>query len=126
MAKLYLTVDAGSYDADMSTKKKTATPKPETLTEDFYNRSQSWCFVWTVKLGEHRCRVIITRNAYDEQSHVRGYKWDGKDGWMQVDHQPMSQDMACFKTSYVMENPSREPFRKDAEKMLARVTAIIL
>ena len=95
------------------------------ISEDFYNQNQSWHFVLTVNIENKRIRIKIDRNAYDNQSSLTGFLWNGNE-WKQVDYHPLVKSLNCFHVSYVDKKPNKLAFRLDAEFILDRVCEIVL
>lgn len=54
--------------------------KLRTVSEDFFNRSQSWNFVGVYRMNTGSVRVDIRANAYEGQSHARLEVWT-QHGW---------------------------------------------
>ena len=48
-----------------------------TISERTWNANQSWNYEWLGKAGSHSVRVVIRRNAYDDQSFAKVDRFDG-------------------------------------------------
>ena len=52
------------------------------VSQEFTNRSQSWCFTGIYRTGYAMYEVDIRANAYDEQSWAKLSVWSGTEkGW---------------------------------------------
>jgi hypothetical protein len=49
-------------------------------SEEFTNRSQSWCFEGIYRNSSTLARVTVRSNAYDDQSHAKVEVWN-QHGW---------------------------------------------
>lgn len=50
------------------------------VSEDFFNRNQSWCYAGIFRNRDATVRVDVRANAYEEQSEAKVSVW-GSDGW---------------------------------------------
>ncbi|MBT6046398.1 MAG: hypothetical protein HOG49_06210 [Candidatus Scalindua sp.] len=93
----------------------------------FYNRSQSWHFVRIQEWDGHKLKASICRNAYDNQSSAKCFKFDGNK-WNLVFSMPI-QDCKCKDVSYVMKEDRypkmQELFLLDSETLLEKAKTII-
>jgi hypothetical protein len=93
----------------------------------FYNKNQSWYFIRIQEWDGHKLKASICRNAYDNQSYARCYKFDGNK-WNVVCSIPI-QDCKCKAISYVMKEVNfprmQESFLLDSETLLELAKKII-
>jgi len=66
----------------------------------FYNQSQSWHYVRIIEdsMG-NKLKAVIRRNAYDNQSYAKCYKFDGNE-WKFLNSMPI-ENCECQVISYV-------------------------
>lgn len=95
-----------------------------TISQRFYNARQSWIYEQIVAIGPRRLRILIRRNAYDEQSYLRGYALDPeKLAWNLLVDRPI-EGAACKSVSYI-DAANQRPFDLDAEDVLKELQAIL-
>lgn len=99
-------------------------PKPTTINTQVFNADQSWYFTRIIKVDAIKLKVSIIRNAYDDQSKAKVYKWDGNQ-WHVVHSLPIT-DCVCKRISYVTQNITAAVFESDYEKLLAVALQIVL
>lgn len=101
-------------------------PPDKIVSENFYRSDQSWHYdLVVITYKGNRFKVAIRRNAYDEQSYLRGYCFNREStSWqLLVDH-PI-YGAACEKVSYVHEKAPKEPFVQDAKSVLNELKLIV-
>jgi hypothetical protein len=89
-----------------------------TISQQLYNLDQSWNYEKVVAVHDRlKLRVEIRRNAYDNQSYVRGHAFDPVHlRWNLLVDKPIST-AACKEENYVKKaNPS--VFEQDAKQVL--------
>lgn len=86
------------------------------ISEKFFNQNQSWNFERIIKADSHKLKVTIRRNAYDNQSYANVERWSGT-RWEFVYNEPIELCL-CKSESYVNENPFKNKFVKDAERLI--------
>ena len=93
----------------------------------FYNLNQSWYFTRICEWNSHKLKVEIRRNAYDNQSYARCYKYDGNK-WYIVCSMPIAH-CKCKDVTYVMKEERyptmQELFLLDSETLLDTAKQII-
>lgn len=95
----------------------------KTISERFYNQSQSWFYERIADSGSHRFRVFIRRNAYDEQSFVRGYVFCSTAlQWNLIVDRPI-MGAACEASSYV-DKGRKELYQQDSDNVLNELISI--
>lgn len=97
--------------------------KPFIIQDDHYQANQSWCLDRIYSLGQHRIRVKIRRNAYDEQSYAVVESWH-MSGWQQIAHRHISF-LACKTVSYQGKDGQRALFDKDATVLYHMALAVL-
>ena len=102
---------------------RTITKVNPIISTKVFNESQSWHFVQIVKMGGHKLRVTIRRNAYDEQSFARAARWDGVQ-WHTVVSDPITA-CVCRTISYVDRAVLASAFAADAERLLAEAFEVV-
>lgn len=103
-----------------------------TISEQFYYNSQSWHYeqvveITTVMGARGKLKVKIERNAYDEQSSIRGYALDPHHlKWNLLVDKPITAGN-CQKFSYAQKASTveKEIFQKDADEVLEELMAIV-
>jgi hypothetical protein len=97
----------------------------ETISTQFYNLDQSWHYEIIVRVGGVKLRVLIRRNAYDDQSYVRGYAFSELKWNLLVDR-PI-QTAKCEPVSYVQSKDQFDPnlFVLDGESVLKELQEIV-
>jgi hypothetical protein len=97
----------------------------EVISERFYNASHSWIYEKTLSSNRHKLKVVIRRNAYDDQSYARVSRWGGSK-WEVVVNMPISE-CKCRTTSYVLSEAraNKQLFRSDAERILVEAMKVI-
>lgn len=97
--------------------------RPLTISERFYNQSQSWFYERIVDSGSYRFRVFIRRNAYDEQSFVRGYVFCSNTmQWNLIVDRPII-GAACEVSSYA-DKGRKELYQQDSDNVLNELISI--
>lgn len=97
----------------------------KTISERCHNKEQSWFYERIEKVDQSRLRVSIRRNAYDDQSYVRGYVFDpGNIKWNLIVDLPF-QSAACKRVNYTDEYITIGDFAPDAENVLTELLAIL-
>lgn len=92
----------------------------ETISERFYQQSQSWIYdrivSWdNLSESKARIRVEIRRNAYDDQSYIHGFVYSLTSmQWNLLVTKPIQQAL-CRDVSYTNSNPNKTLFVCDAE-----------
>lgn len=97
------------------------------ISARFYNLHQSWIYERIIKVDDHKLRVVIRRNAYDDQSYVRGYALDPvKLDWNCLVDKPIA-GASCYSISYVLpvERANRLLFEKDADAVIEELKSIV-
>lgn len=79
------------------------------LGDRMYNLNHSWYYELVVKRNQVKFRISIRRNAYDNQSYIRGYKYDGEQ-WQCLVDKPIEQS-PCAEISYVVKD-RQEQYKK--------------
>ena len=89
--------------------------KTETISERIWNGSQSWNYERIEKRPGITYKISIRRNAYDDQSYLSGYLFDGQK-WHLIVAAPMIEDYISHAISYVdkEDDDLREALTKDA------------
>ncbi len=100
-----------------------AKPRTTVISERVYNQNQSWYFKRTVKVGTHKLRTRIRRNAYDFQSSALVERWDG-DKWRNVCSAPI-MECECRRVSYVQNGITAAHFENDHKRLLKEALAIV-
>lgn len=100
-----------------------------TICEDLANSDQSWDYtlIQRIQLNnrlECPIKITIRCHACDNQSHVRGYSFDGYE-WKLLVEIPFTCALACFRMSYVTKNADIALFRNDASIAIKRLAAIM-
>lgn len=97
------------------------------ISTKFFNQGQSWNYERIVKCAVRgtpaSLKVVIRRNAYDEQSYGRTYLWDGHK-WENVVDYPIGF-LKCKSVSYVAQKPSEKLFEEDFETLLGDALLIL-
>ena len=75
-------------------------------------------------LGQHRIRVKIRRNAYDEQSYGVAESWHCS-GWQQVVFRPVSL-LNCKSVSYQSREAPVVLFDKDAQNFYNMAVEVLI
>lgn len=94
----------------------------EQISVRCWNQNRSWCYEATYKIDNHRFRVEIRRNAYDEQSFARVSRWDGAQ-WHKVCSKPISE-CHCKTVSYVRADVTAKDFERDELDLRLEAIAI--
>lgn len=97
--------------------------KAKGISIQCYQQSQSWYYTNYLVAEDQSFRIDIERNAYDQQSHARIYRWDGSQ-WQLVYSEPI-QLCECVKISYTDKNIVPGKFLKDATRLLTNALRII-
>ena len=93
-------------------------------SERVYKGSQAWEYEGLYSFARtHRLKVHIRRNAYDDQSWARCYRWDGAK-WQLVGSRTI-EECVCKGVSYVDPKPEPDIFRADADTLLAEAVFIL-
>lgn len=95
------------------------------ISELFYNQDQSWHYEKIVRFGNFsRLKVYIRRNAYDNQSFVKGYVLKDSQ-WNLIVARPI-ETARCKETSYLGNSKgSICLFREDAGDVLDLLIEIL-
>jgi len=99
----------------------------EIISSQFFNQSQSWNYETIVRSAALKLRVHIRRNAYDDQSHIRGFVLDPVAlKWNTLVDRPIGSG-ACSDVSYtsVESKADRPAFERDAAGVLAELLEIV-
>jgi len=96
----------------------------KTISERLYNRDQSWYFERIVRKDVRSAplKVDIRRNAYDNQSGARVWRWNGSE-WKLVVDAPIS-DCVCRSVRYT-NDASVSDFECDFDRLLNEALEII-
>lgn len=95
------------------------------ISEQFYNAHQSWNYeVISQRHDGLKLKVSIRRNAYDDQSYVRGYALDPVHFKWNLIVDDCIEFANCAKASYVNKHENAEPFEMDADNVFEKLTSI--
>jgi len=91
-----------------------------------FKRDQSWCYEAMWALCGHKLRVMVTRNAYDQQSFCKVQSFDLQAlEWKFLCDLPFNKDLACFKVSWTAEQPDQTLFEIDADIVIEKACRIL-
>src|SRR5262245_23806588 len=95
------------------------------ISQRFYLQNQSWNFERIVELEGRKVKVEIRRNAYDDQSYLRGFVLDPVHlCWNTLVNLPIS-GACCRAASYGRKDEPIAPFERDAAGILAELKKIL-
>jgi hypothetical protein len=100
--------------------------KSKQISEQFYNLSQSWCYERIIAIDGAKLKVEIRRNAYDDQSYMRGYVLDSSVvKWNLVVNRPI-KGSNCEPASYVQDRNKvdKSLFVADADSIIEELKVI--
>lgn len=91
-----------------------------------YKGSQSLMHDRIEAIGDQRYRVLIKRDAYDLQSHLRGFVYStAHNEWKLLVDRPI-EGAACSKFSYVQPvDVAKSAFEEDAESVISELEQIV-
>ena len=101
------------------------------LSHQLFQRDQSWCYEAHWALCGRKLRVMVTRNAYDQQSFCKVLALDeDTTAWNFLVDLPFNAQRNCFKISYVNEGVDKDLkkfnlFVMDADDILEKACRIL-
>jgi hypothetical protein len=108
----------------MKSSTKSAKLPGHQISERFYNQHQSWFYDWTGALPSGTFRVSIRRNAYDEQSWIKGYCFNKTLTCWQLLVEIPIHDAKCSVASYAR-TAEIEHFQEDAKRAIEEMRQIL-
>lgn len=92
-----------------------------------FKRDQSWCYEAIWALCGRKLRVMVTRNAYDNQSFCKIQTFDeAATEWKFLCDIPFSKELACYEVSWATDDqPDQTLFEIDGDLVLEKACRIL-
>jgi hypothetical protein len=91
-----------------------------------FKRDQSWCYEAIWALCGRKLRVMVTRNAYDNQSFCKIQAFDDTTTeWKFLCDVPFSKALHCYGVNWTNDEADQFRFEQDADLVLEKACRIL-
>ena len=96
------------------------------LGHRLFKRDQSWCYEAIWALCGRKIRVMVTRNAYDQQSFCKAQSFDEVSSeWKFLCEVPFEKARHCYGVNWTNAEADQSRFEQDADDVIEKVCRIL-
>ena len=96
------------------------------ISQRLFHANQSWCYEAIWALCGRKIRIMVTRNAYDNQSFCKAQAYDEAAlEWKFLCDVNFDSNRHCFKVTYVQPSADIWLFEQDADDVLEKACRIL-
>lgn len=96
------------------------------LEHRLFKRDQSWCYEAIWALCGRKIRVMVTRNAYDQQSFCKAQSFDEVSSeWKFLCEVPFEKARHCYGVNWTNAEADQSRFEQDADDVIEKACRIL-